>query len=288
MEWDGFKLSLAVFFICLLLLCINPLQAQTLSTAESGSEAGDPLCTYSRYLCSYYGTLLKEKEALPTTRPLSEEEFTAVAVSIQFILRVSDESEKDRESLHLRERYNELKALLLQGRIKGDDDPEEMRQGTKMTAHQPSDPRNPFQGDIYIHERSLLQNVFLPLTALKRLEASDINPQERARKMEIYRMSLFEGMALLSSYLIHECVHRGQSLPAEDEKQNSVSESRRILTEMEDPAYTEQSRFLLCVCRNTDDPHLKARIRSMADTIFDEIIVKFPDLKQFRELQKEW
>ena len=207
-------------------------------------------------------------------------------MSIEFIKRISVESEKDSESPELPERYNELKSLLLQGRIKGDDDPEEMRHGTKMTTHRPSDPCDPFQGDIYIHERSLMQNVFLPQKAIEKLEGSDMNPQERARKIEICSRSLFEGIVLLSSYLIHECMHRGQHLPSEDEKTASESESRRILTEMEDPAYTEQSRFLLHVCRNTDDPQLKDRIRSIADTIFDEIIVQFPDMKQLRELQR--
>lgn len=284
-------MSLAVFFICLSFLCINPLQAHTPSepsTAESESGEGYPLCTYSRYLCSYYGKLLREREALPATRPLSEEEFTAVAMSIEFIRKVSVESEKDSESLQLSERYNELRSLLLQGRIKGDDDPEEMRHGTKMTTHRPSDPCDPFQGDIYIHERSLLQNVFLSQMAIEKIEGSDMNPQERARKIEICRKSLFEGIVLLSSYLIHECRHREQHLPSEDEKTASLPECKRILTEMEDPAYTEQSRFLLHVYRNTDDPQLKDRIRSIADTIFDEIIVQFPDMKQFRELQKEW
>ncbi|MHC9538853.1 MAG: hypothetical protein AB9903_04985 [Vulcanimicrobiota bacterium] len=281
-------MRLAVFFICLSLLCINPLQAHTPSTAESYSGAGDQLCTYSRYLCSYYGKLLREREALPATRPLSEEEFTAVAMSIEFIKRISIESEKDSESPELSERYNELKSLLLQGRIKGDDDPEEMRHGTKMTTHRPSDPCDPFQGDIYIHERSLLQNVYLPQKAIGKLEGSDMNSKERARKIEICSRSLFEGIVLLSSYLIHECIHRGQHLLSADEKTASESESRRILTEMEDLAYTEQSRFLLHVCRNTDDPELKDRIRSIADTIFDEIIVQFPNLKQLREMQKEW
>ncbi|GEM_PF-2205583 len=286
------KMRFVLFLGCLLLLCNNPVPASTASEPSiTESDAGnniESLCTYSGYLCSYYGRLLKEREVFPTARPLTEEEFTAVYMSIEFIIKVPDESGKDAESTVLSERHNELKSLLLQGRIKGDDDPEEMQNATKMTTHIPSDPQDPFQGDIYVHDRSLLQNVCMPLMAIEKLDGSDMPAPGREGKIEICRKSLFEGIVLLSSYLIHECRHRKQHLPSENEKNATVSDYKRVLTEMEDPAYTDQCRFLLYVYRNTQNPQLKARIRSVADTIFHEIIVQFPEMRLLREVQNEF
>jgi hypothetical protein len=285
-------MRIIAFAFCLFLLCTCHLQAsESPNSLEAEPEIclqGWPVCTYQSYLCSYYGRLLHEKEALQTVRPLEEDEMKALAMSIELIRTISCGSKSDDESRMLSDRYHELESLLCRGRIKGDDDPDEQSNGTKMTAHRPSDPSDPFEGDIYINERSLLQNVVMPLQAINRLEGAGMGAAEKVERRTKLRKSLFEGIVLLASYLIHECRHRTQRQALHEGEALSQADLQRIMTEMEDPAYADQSRFLLLVFRSTDDPSMRDRISSLNDTIFMEITAKYPDMIQLREMQLEW
>jgi len=285
--------KIIVFIFCLSFLCTIQMQAAaspgSLETEPEACLNGRPACTYQAYLCSYYGRLLHEKEALQTVRPLEEDEMKAVVMSIELIRAISRSSQAADESrMLLSDRYSELHTLLIKGRIKGDDDPDEQQNGTKMTTHRPRDLQESFDGDIYINERSLLQNVVMPLQAISRLEGADLSPAEKAAKTEKLRKSLFEGMVLVASYLIHECRHRAQHATLFEGEPHSQSDYQRAVTEMEDSAYTDQSRFLLQVFRYTDDPSMRDRVSSMNETIFRETTAKYPDMKQLREMQLEW
>jgi len=280
------------FIVCFFLLFNHHMQAAASSESlEAEPEIclqGRPVCTYQSYLCSYYGRLLHEKEALQTVRPLEEEEMKAVAMSIELTRTISLGSMADHESRMLRPRFDELLSLLKKGRIKGDDDPDELENGTRMTAHRPSELQETFDGDIYINDRSLLLNVIMPLQAISRLEGADLGTAEKAEKKTKLRKSLYEGMVLLASYLIHECRHRAHHATLFEGEPHSQSDYLKAVTEMEDPAYTDQSRFLLLVFRSTYDPSLKERVSSLNDTIFREITAKYPDMKLLREVQLEW
>lgn len=287
---DMFRLIYIVVIIMVLYSVARSLYSQEIRetvSCEIGAE-WPYREVYHRYLSAYYRRLMEKGESLSTVRPFTEIEFEAVMRSVEFIYSLCEKEEDCAERRFLLERFRALHNLLEYGRIKYDDDYEEARNATKMTTHVPSDPSDPYEGDIYVHEEGLLQGVYLPLEGLKRLQGAEITEKERIWKKKVYERSLFEGLVLLSSYLVHEYRHRSQNKFIPREGSATEEERYKYILDMEDPAYSDQYHYLLIVSGIVNDKELKHSVRSIRDTIVGEVNEKFPELKEFRKVQREW
>lgn len=286
-KWSAMARVLSWIAVLLFLISGAPLhclpQGQVLLPEGPCRSFGEQ---YREYLDAYYARIGEKPECLTTVRPLGDLEYVALMSSIIFVRSLAQRDSVQGEKDFLNDRYRMLETLVRGGRIKYDDDPREIACATKMTTHSPSDLSDPFRGDIYVHEEGLLQGVYLPFRGLRMLEMVQIPPDVKASKQRIYERSAFEGIVLLSSYLIHECRHRLQRKPVPDGE--SESSRYRCLLEMEDPAYSDQYIYLSIAYRNTADKSLKLAITSLRDTIVKEVNARFPELKHFRDLQKEW
>jgi len=248
------------------------------------SEARYDPDLYGHYLCSYYSRLLRFPEALATIRPLSENEFHAVSRSIEFIQWAGTLPCAGEEGRSLALLYRELHELLHRGRIKGDDDSQERSRGTRMTTHVPGDPSDPGDGDIYIHEKGLLENISLPLEGMESLSRSSLPGTLKDEKGERFRTLLEEGVIILSSYLVHECRHRKQKKYPGDPEQASEQEKKRYILGIEDQAYSDQYRYLSFLYRRVPGRTMRMRIRAFAESLALEVQSLFPGLREFNTL----
>ncbi len=269
-----------LFYMALPGSCAGNAVSAPFHSPVTGSNPG----SYGRYLCSYYGQLIKRPETLSTVRPLSEKEFSAVSRSVDFIHHACEWPGAGQEGRVLLQRYHELKTLLEEGRIRGDDDRQEISRGTKMTTHTPQDPSDPEDGDIYIHERGLLENVSLPVEGIEALSRSTMPGDLKAEKLKRFRAALAEGTIILTSYLIHECTHREQKKFPGSHETSLEQEKNSYILEIEDRAYSDQYRYLSFLYRTVPDKVMRERIKAFAESLVMEVKSMFPGLKEFNAL----
>jgi hypothetical protein len=282
-----FNVTLSLFILALFVR--GPLAAageHELNRCPFVQKDTQPICTYPRYLCSYYDWQIRKPDSLATIRPLTEMEFQALALATEFIHDTREASESIADKEFLDHAWEEITSLIKEGRIKCDDDPEEVAIGTQMSTHAPQDPSDPYQGDIYVHAPGLLQTIYLPLAGIEKLGTSSIPEERKKASLNNYQDSIIEGKVLLSSYLVHECRHRRQKKILPREAGEAKTKNNRSLLEMEDPAYTEQYTFLSILSRSTNNKNLKKSIKSVTDTLVKEVNSKFPGLEKFKDAQK--
>jgi hypothetical protein len=284
--------SMRTLFIRALLCALSSLLIMTLPVSAREhmpphlDTCRGPMPGYQDYLSSYDKRIAEEPEALTTVRPLTAQEYDALVMALELLKSSGEAPGGGPEGRRLCTCCGELTELLLEGRIKGDDDPFEKGRGTKMTTHKPMDPEDPFDGDIYIHEGGLLENVFLPQRALAGLTQT-LPESLRLEKARKYMLSLVEGAVLLSSYLVHECTHRGQAKFSQDPLKASPRDMTRYVAELEDPAYTAQLRYLLYLYRITDFEGMREIVRATGNGLIMETNALFPGLKEFQGLQRD-